>query len=633
MCGICGKYYFNKDNYVDQRILTKMVQALYKRGPDEEGLFIKDNIGIGVRRLSIVDRDKGSQPMHNEDKTIWLVYNGEIYNYRELKKYLLNKGHVFRSECDGEVIPHLYEEQGISFVQELHGMFALALVDLRKQCLLLVRDRMGIKPLYYGLQNDSVVFASLLTSLIQDPCISLDLDYQGINSYFSYNYFPCHHTPFKGINKLLPGTYALFNAHGCTINSYWRPMLKVDSCGSPMSYVDEFMSIFGRVIKRHLVADVPVGIFLSGGLDSSSIAYFSKNFSQDIAALSIGFREKTYDETRYARLAAKHLQLRHYETAIPNNVIGLIKKMIPAIDIPLGEPSLIPTFALAEFARAHVGVALSGEGTDELFGGYETYKADVLSTIFMNLPHLLKQVILPWIIRRLPYSDDRLNFRFKAGLFLHGIRSPNISPHYSWREIFSADAKKSLYSGDFYEELVATHTVEQPYEIFKEHFFTAYPRHHLEQAMHFDTTVWLPDSILTRVDMINMYHNLEVRVPFLDDEMVDFAYRLPFSEKISNLSGKQIVRRAVNGKLPSAILKRPKQGFSVPIGLWLKHELKQFSREVLTYMPRELDNLLNKSYLLSLFDAHNKEEADYGRQIWSALILILWFNSFTERSN
>lgn len=630
MCGICGKFYYQSDNYIDRQVLMKMTRSLYSRGPDDEGFFIKRNIGLGVRRLSVVDIKNGHQPMCNEDRTVWVVFNGEIYNYPELKKILLQKGHLFFTNCDSEVIAHLYEEFGVLFMQKLQGMFALALFDVTKNQLLLARDRFGIKPLYFSSLKDSVVFSSSVNSLIQDDGIPLDLNYKGIHCYFSYNYFPDAHSPFKNINKLLPGSYLMCGPGGVEIRHYWQLNYKDKVVKNEIDYVEEFLSIFNKAVDKQLFADIPVGVFLSGGLDSSGLAYFARKFENDLDTFTLGFKDETYDERPYAAAVSSHLDTRHHEITITENIVSLLKRTALALDIPMGEPSFLATFKLAEFAKGYSGVILSGEGADELFGGYETYKADILANIFMDFPPIFRQRLLPSLIGSLPLAYGRLNFKQKAGLFLNGINGNNI-PHYSWRDIFSEEEKRMLYSEYFFNQLLSMGCFGEPYEIFVKYFYGINSKNYLERAMYFDTKVWLSDSVLHRVDMASMSHALEVRVPYLDEDLVKFAYRLPINKKINKMKGKYLLKIAFRDKLPAVILGRPKHGFSVPISKWLKHELKEFVFDLLSNISGEIGLILNRDYVLSLLNEHIKGHRDHGRKLWNIIIFVLWFNALSNR--
>lgn len=634
MCGICGKYYFHRDRTVAREMLIRMTKSLYSRGPDEEGLFVNNNVGLGVRRLSIIDKKHGKQPMFNENKTICHVFNGEIYNYKQLRRYLLDKGHILTTDCDSEVIGHMYEEFGEFFVEKLHGMFSIALLDLRTRRLMLVRDRIGIKPFYFSILDDSLVFSSSVNSLIQDGDIPTDFDLAGINCYFSYNYFPDSYTPLRHVKKLLPGCYLICDCNGVELKEYWKLhyVETEDITRSKDSYVEEFRVIFDNSIKTHIQADVPVGIFLSGGLDSSGLT-FSVSKYRNIDTFNICFREESFDERQYAYSIAKHCNTRHHAIMIAQDLPRLLMDIVPALDVPIGEASFLPTIELANFAKNHVGVILSGEGADELFGGYETYKADILANFLKDIPPLLKQSLLPRFIRLFDFEDTRLSSRYKAELFLKGINDKSRIAHYVWREVFSKEAKKRLYGYDFYTELAKDNIFIEPYEIFKKHFYAANSDNNLERAMYFDTKSWLPGSILQRVDMASMYHSLEVRVPFLDDDLIEFAYRLPLGEKIHNMKGKYLLRKAFKNRMPKAILKRSKQGFSVPVSKWLRDELKDFFIEITNGCNKKIDFFLNREHVLALFNEHVKGNWDYGRQLWSIAIFILWLDSFLRKSH
>ncbi len=627
MCGICGKYIYGTGASVNKEVLARMTKSLYSRGPDEEGFFFDTNVGLGVRRLSIRDKKLGKQPVYSENKNICLVYNGEIYNHTELRDYLLEKGHVFLSGSDGEVIPHLYEEFGDSFIEKLNGMFALALFDARKNNLIIARDRAGIKPLYYAQTGDSFIFSSSVNSLLQEKDISLDMDLQGINCYFTYNYFPCGYSPFKNVKKLLPGSCIVCSPSGIKVKGYQE----YDCEKNPIKrdrYAQEFHGVFSEVINDQLQADVPVGIFLSGGLDSSGLAYFASQKRKDLPVFTLGFKEDTYNECDYAAITAGHLGLRHHKFIIEDKIPELFKKTVQSLDIPMGEPSVLPTFHLAGFAKEYCGVVLSGEGADELFGGYDTYKADVLARFFEYLPVKAKRCLFNNAVRLMPVGYGYMNDRLRFELFSKGILSNKIA-HYSWREVFSEEEKKLFFSQYLLNKLSAADHLNEPYRIFQEYFNKLSLKDDLEKSMFFDRQIWLADSILQRVDMSSMFHALEVRVPFLDNRVVEFASRLPLNEKISFMKGKRLLKKVFSEGLPKKIINRRKHGFAVPVNKWLCYELKDLCFDIITQANKGVWEFLNRDYLVSLYKAHIVGKADNSRKLWSAVMFISWYDNLS----
>ncbi len=631
MCGICGKYVYGPGKMDNEDVLLKMTKRLYSRGPDEEGFFRGAKVGLGVRRLSIRDKKLGKQPIYNENKDICLVYNGEIYNHKELRNYLLKKGHVFLSGSDGEVIPHLYEELGDSFIEKLNGMFALALFDLRNDNLIIARDRAGIKPLYYAQGDDSFVFSSSVSSLLQEKEIPLDMDFQGINCYFTYNYFPCGYSPFEKVKKLLPGSYIVCNSNGIKVKDY-RQYNPEKIAVKRNRYAQEFQGVFSEVINDQLRADVPVGIFLSGGLDSSGLAYFASKEMQDLPVFTLGFKEDTYNECDYAAITAGHLGLRHHKFVIEDKIPELFKKTMQSLDVPMGEPSLLPTFQLAGFAKEYCGVVLSGEGADELFGGYDTYKADVLARFFEYLPVKAKRYFFNNILRLMPVDYRYMNNRLRFELFSKGILSNKIA-HYSWREVFSEEEKKLFFSRALLNKLSDADHLNEPYRIFQEYFNKPGLKDDLEKSMLFDSQVWLPDSILQRVDMASMFHSLEVRVPFLDNRVVEFASRLPLNEKISFMKGKCLLKRAFSDGLPKKIINRRKHGFAVPANKWFRNELKDLCFDIIAQANKGVWELLNRDYLIFLYKEHIAGKMDNSRKLWSTVVFISWYDNLFVNKN
>ena len=626
MCGICGKIYFQENKQIDREMFFSMLNALSQRGPDEEGVFIERNMALGVKRLSIIDKDEGRQPFVNEDHTVRCVCNGEIYNYKELKSFLVKKNHRLISDNDCEIIVHLYEEFGISFLDKLSGMFALSLYDAKKRQLFVARDRIGIKPLYYAELPDSIIFSSSIESLLANPDITREISSSGLNHYFTFNFFPLEYTPFLSIKKLLPGHCMICNHQGVKVEKYWSLTYQIQRNHSEEYYLEKLHSLWEESIQTHLRSDVPVGIFLSGGVDSSTIACSVKKFTQDVNTFSIGFKENSFDERFYATSVAHFLKTRHQEISMPTDIGCLMERISANLDCPTGESSFVPTFVLSEFAREHVGVVLSGEGADELFGGYQTYTADFFARYIKRLPPVMKKNIFPFIVKILPKQDTRLNWRLKAELFLKGLNSGTRITHFFWREIFSEAQKQLLFTSGFLSDLLKQDSLSMPYTTFERYYSQYKDMRDLEKAMYFDLKVWLPEGILHRVDMASMAHSLEVRVPYLSDKLVEFSYTLPLELKIRRLRRKFILKKMVKSRLPANILSRPKQGFSVPINQWLKKDLKELMLENINNKSYIMDHVLNRQYVMSLFNEHIQGRYDHSRPLWNILMLVIWFN-------
>ncbi|MFH2136965.1 MAG: asparagine synthase (glutamine-hydrolyzing) [Candidatus Omnitrophota bacterium] len=627
MCGICGKYYFDPSRRVEQGLLLKMMKKLYRRGPDEQGVIIEANAGLACQRLRIIDRLNGQQAVLNEDKTVWAVFNGEIYNYQELRNDLLNKGHVLKTKCDSEIIPHMFEEYGPAFVEKLNGMFAIAVYDRNQNTIILARDRTGIKPLYYALIGNALVFASSLKTLLVDKDIPKELDAVGLDYYFSHNFFPGEYTPVAKIKKLLPGHFLVCNSKEIKIKKYWELNYKQKSKKlKDIDYIKEFNSVFNAVVKSQLEAEVPVGLFLSGGIDSGGLAEYVSRLKTSLKTFSVGFQEGTFDERKYAGIIASQMETEHEHTVIPDSLPVLMERISDALDIPLGEGAFVPLFVLSEFAKKKVGVVLSGEGADELFGGYDTYIADILAEYFRKLPPVIRQKWLKSLVRRLPLDYRWMSVRFKLDLFSQGVQDRVQPAHYYWRLLWTPDEKSSLYSDIFSQKLRETGALAAA-DFFCRTYDYLGNRHYLEKAMFYDTKIVLPDDMLQKVDLASMYHSLEVRVPYLDNRIIDFSLGLPLSMKISKLKKKVFLKEAFKEYLPKQIIQRPKHGLSVPVEKWLRFDLHDFTGDVLSTANAGDENVINKKYLLKIFREHVQGAADHGRKLWNILMFRLWLDS------
>ena len=618
MCGITG--YFGQGN---QGILKKMTDSLKHRGPDDQGFYIKDNLGLGHRRLSIIDLDTGRQPMANENKSVWLIFNGEIYNFKELKEKLIKKNHQFRSQSDTETIIHLYEEKGEDFLKELNGMFALALWDELKQKLILARDRLGQKPLYYSLNNQTLVFGSEIKALLKHPAIKRELDLNSLTKYLIYEYIPVPHSIFKNIYKLGPGEYLIYQNNDLEIKKYWN--IKFDSRLPISSFQDclqEFEEIFEEAVRMRLISDVPLGIFLSGGIDSTAIAYYAqKNSTEKIKTFSIGFTDQSFDESKYARQAAKFLGSEHYEKILePKDCLDLIPQISEFLDEPLADASIVPTFLLAKFTRQEVTVALSGDGGDELLMGYPMIQAHKLARIYQKIPKVFREKIITPSVNRLPVSFNNISFDFKLKKFVSGFEyQPEIRDQI-WLGSFSPKQLKQLFPSQIYQEIKSNNHFEEI-----KNYLKLVKEEPLENRLiYLYLKNYLQDDILVKTDRASMAVGLEARAPFLDYQLVDFINSLPVDYKFRGWQTKYIFKKMMEDKIPKNIVYRPKKGFGMPIAKWMNKELRNFTLGLFEEARIKNQGIFDYSYVKQLLEEHFSGKKDNRKLLWTLMVFQMW---------
>jgi asparagine synthase (glutamine-hydrolysing) len=625
MCGIAG--YFGQGN---KEILEKMTRSLRHRGPDDEGFFVDEFCGLGHRRLSIIDLSPaGRQPLANEDETVWLTYNGEIYNYRELRKSL-GAGHRFRSETDTEVIVHLYEELGEQVFEKLQGMFALALYDKKNKKIILARDRLGKKPLYYGIESGTVFFGSELKALAHHPLFKRELDLASLNKYFLFDYIPAPHSIFKNVKKIEAASYLVYDGKSIISKKFWsiqfngeigskiqNPKSKISQSGA----VKELDTRLNDAVKSRLISDVPLGVFLSGGIDSSTIAYYAqKNSSQNIKTFSIGFKEKSFDESSYARLAAAHLGTDHHEEMLgAGDSLALVPHLAQVLDEPMADASILPTLLLSKFARERVTVALGGDGGDELFCGYDTFLAHRLGLYYEKLPKSVRR-LFAGLACKLPVSSANLSLDFKLKRFVSGFDCPRDYRDAVWMSSFGKVERSRLFNQDTWK----THEVSNEYEDIDRHLGQAGDIGYFDRLIYSYLKLYLPESILVKVDRASMHHSLEVRAPFLDTAVVDFANSLPLTYKLKNFKQKYILKQLMAGRLPTEIINRKKKGFGVPLADWFNHELKTLTENYLSKEKIEQEGLFDHDYIAQILKEHHARRKDNRKQIWSLLVFELW---------
>lgn len=625
MCGICGKLNFNSEP-VPQELIQQMNSRMIHRGPDEEGTFFsKDgSFGMGMRRLKIIDLSTGSQPIFNETKEIAVVLNGEIYNYIELRKELEKRGHIFSTHSDTEVIVHAYETYGMNFLNLLNGMFAFALWDHKTKNVIIARDRMGIKPLYYRLNPKNLSFASEIKSLLADPECSREIDFLSLDNYFSMLYVPGPNTIFRSIKKLEPGHALICNLEKkkADIHAYWQYPLIIGPEDYGWKYYEEGLdNLFKDALKLQLRSDVPNGVFLSSGLDSSLIAYYASQVSsKKINTFTVHFQEESYSEKDGAKKISKHCNCNHHEIELKPNVEELILKTSEFFDEPFADTSAIPTFLLCEYARKNITVALSGEGGDELFAGYPTYIATKFAPYYRKIPRWIRKEISK-MAEKIPVSWDRLTWEFKLKEFIRGAENSPERSHFAWKEIFTEELKEKLYSSYFLEKRKR----HDGFESFNILFERTGNGTELEKLLFVDQQTYLLDQFLVKSDRMSMANSLEVRVPILDHRIVEFAARIPPQYKIKGLTTKWTLRKLLNGKLPQDIVWGSKKGFSPPIPYWLSGSLKPFLEETLSENSVNKTGLFHHETIRQIMKEHFEKKKDHHRRLWALLNFILWY--------
>jgi asparagine synthase (glutamine-hydrolysing) len=597
-----------------------MCDAMVHRGPDDAGSVALDGVTLGMRRLSIIDIAGGHQPMHNEDSTVWVVENGEIYNHLELRSQLLAAGHAFATQSDTEVLVHGYEQWGEGLVERLNGMFAFAVMDRRRSVLFLARDRVGIKPLHYAIDGERLVFASELKALLRDPGLRKGIDPVALDEYLAYEFVPSPRSIVRGINKLRPGhtlTWSLAE-RTATVRRYWEPSLNVDGVdGSRKRDLDEecaeLRSVLRESVRKELISDVPLGVFLSGGIDSSAVAAMMTQLGGDVKSFSVGFSERSFDESAYAREVAARLGTDHHELTLePGMLLGLIPKLPSLLDEPLGDASIIPTYLLSEFTRRHVKVALGGDGGDELFAGYPTLQAHRLAEYYMRAPRLLREGLVEPVVRRLPVSRGNLSFDFRAKRFVSGAGHPVAERHQRWMGSFATEERSALLSRDVLHEAEVDAAALDP----------------LNQVLMMDMRLYLENDILVKLDRASMMASLEGRVPLLNNDFVAYATGLPLDMKLRGFRSKFLLKRALRGILPDRILNRPKKGFGIPVAEWFRGPLRAQMLSVLSPDRISSDGFFEPRAVGRLIDDHLAGRRDNRKQLWTLFAFQLWHEGY-----
>ena len=633
MCGIVGFLTAKAADIPESEILRKMRDVLIHRGPDEAGEYFRplDEKGpfvfFGHRRLSIIDLTTGHQPLSNEDGTVWVIFNGEIYNFRELSEELKGRGHQFVTCSDTEVIVHAYEEYKEDCFRYFNGMFAIAIWDEKAGRLVLARDRLGKKPLYHSSINGAFLFASELKAIMAYPAFPRKVDPSSLAKYLFFEFIPCPHTIFKDAQKIPPASYLIWNKKKIEIRKYWSPF-DPEKCVGNYSEAEAELRILELLkdsVKRRLISDVPLGVFLSGGIDSSAVTAFAqKEVPGKIKTFSIGFEDPSFDESRYGWLASKYIGTDHYEqTMTPVDLLNIVPSLPEILDEPMADASILPTYLLSKFTRERVTVALGGDGGDELFAGYPTYLAHKFALQYERFLRIFHPVIRR-VADLLPVSDNNISFDFKVKTFLSGIGYPDEIRNSVWLGSFSFLENEKVVSPEIRQSCDRDHLVEEILSYGKE-----YPgEDRITKVQYLDMRLYLQEAILVKVDRASMASSLEVRAPFLDHHLVEFMMSVPSALKLKGLTSKYILKKAMGNWLPDEVINRPKKGFGVPIAKWVKGALRELFEDLLSPHKIKQEGFLNPEFVTGLLQDHLDNKKDNRKKLWTLLVWELWLSHY-----
>lgn len=617
MCGITGVAALQGSPHPSMEQLKTMCDSIYHRGPDQDGMHVQDGVAMGMRRLSIIDLSGGRQPIFNKDRTILTVFNGEIYNFRELRSELEARGYTFTTKTDTEVIVYAYEEYGINFPKYLNGMFAIALHDTVQKKLFLVRDHLGIKPLYYSFNQNYLVWGSEIKAILASGLVEKNLDLDALGEYFAWEYVPGKATLFKEIRQLEPGQMLEIDLNNprCEPQTYWDipPVPEIEL--SEEAWADRVEEQLKKSVNMQLVSDVPLGAFLSGGVDSSLVVALMGKAQ----TYSIGFDDPSYNELKWSEKVADHLKVEHINEIIKPNVLDLFDHLMYFLDDPIGDFSIFPTYLVSRLARKYVTVSLSGDGGDELFGGYETYLADDKARQYQRIPAIFRKNLIQPLIKSLRPRPAKKGLVNKAKRFIEGLENPLDLSHARWR-IFAGDTvREELFTPEAFQELTtpsASHIVD----LFKK----AGDRQPQNRSMYVDVKSYLPDDILVKVDRMSMAVSLESRVPYLDPDLVELAFQIPDHLKVANGKTKTLLKKVAARHVPSECIYRPKEGFSIPIKNWLCNEFRPLMEELLSDQVIRDQGIFQVNTIKRLKQEHLAGTANHSHILWSLIVFQSW---------
>lgn len=620
MCGIAGF------SWQHEALVGQMMQTLAHRGPDQDGIYTDARVSLGHRRLSIIDlSEHGRQPMSNEDGSVWVTYNGEIYNFPELRQTLAAKGHAFRSRTDTEVIVHAYEEYGPDCVTQFNGMFAFAIWDRTRRELILTRDRLGIKPLYYYWHNNKLVFASEIKAILEVPEVKREVNPQALYHYVGFEFVPAPDTMFRHIHKLPPGHSLRYREGKIEVTRYWDLQFQTEA-HAPAYYAEHMRDLLTDSVRKRLISDVPLGVFLSGGLDSSTlVALMSRCGVEPIQTFSLGYADRSFSELDYARLVAKQFNTEHRELIIDPVTPELIEEAVWHLDEPMTDLSAMPFYLICKRAREYVTVCLSGEGGDEGLVGYDRFKASKTHAYYALLPDWIRRGIIAPLVKTLPDQPQKKGLLNVLKRFIEGGLLSEEGGHMRWQYFGTPEHDAGLFSWDSRE-----HIITDPFATIRHHMARCNSPLRLDREIYVDFKFTMPDSVLMKVDKMSMAHALEVRVPFLDHRFVEFCATIPGNLKLQGFTTKAIFRSAMQGILPDAIRGRGKQGYSLPIKNWLRQDLREYMSDVLPSSPL-LKEAFNFDYIHRLIGEHQAYRANHNHILWALINLAVWHRLFVER--
>lgn len=635
MCGITGAVWSEAGSAISPELLAKMTDTLSHRGPDDSQTWTELGhhdaygnslgIGLGFRRLSIIDLAGARQPMANEDGTVRMVFNGEIYNFQTLRRRLEGRGHRFATHGDGESILHLYEDVGTDCFAHLNGMFAIAIWDANRHRLVLARDRIGQKPLYYAVKDDRLVFGSELKALAVVDGVCREIDPGAIDEFMTYQYIPPPGTIWKGVRQLAPGHFAVFENDQLTVQRYWDFDPSVERPIGREAAIERLRELLTDSVRLRMQSDVPLGSFLSGGIDSSLITAIAQAESSDpVRTFSIGFPVADFDETAYAAQVAQHLGTKHQRFEVMPSAVDVIDQLVWHYDQPFGDSSAVPTWYLSELTRREVTVALSGDGGDELFAGYERYRALWLSSRLQRLFPVDRIPGVGWI-QRMPDSSRRNSMVRRVKRFLEALGQPAARRYLNWIQIFPESMRASLYTDDFVQKLPG----EDPFAFLEAAWSRSEGRDIVTRASTTDILTYLPCDLCTKVDIASMAHGLEVRQPMLDYRIVEFAASLPVGLKFRGRRGKLILKDTFGSLIPAAIFTRQKMGFGIPIGAWFRNEFKPIVQETILADDARIAAYFRSDAVAELVRSHESGQQNHGYRLWNLLILEKWLRQWT----
>ena len=626
MCGIVGLVR-NDGKPIDEGLLARMNEAIRHRGPDEDGFYVNGSVGLAMRRLAIIDLKSGQQPIHNSDRTAWIVFNGEIYNYLELREKLEKLGHTFYTNSDTEAIVHAYDQYGSDCPKHLRGMFAFAIWDERTQELFLARDRVGKKPLLYAEVNGQLVFGSEFSAILLHPDVSKEIRPEAIDCYLSFMCVPAPLTAYRAIKKLEPGHSLRWRKGELKTERYWQPDFSKKLDISEEEAGERAIEILRDAVKVRLMSEVPLGAFLSGGIDSSAVvALMSQESSEKVKTFSIGFEEQDFSELQHAKRIAEHVGADHHEFIVRPDAVEILPMLVEHYGEPYADSSAVPTYYVARETRRHVTVALNGDGGDESFAGYERYIAMGLTEKYRKVPAFFRESLIKEAVNRIPTSPIRKSTVNSAKRLLEVVSKPRVNRYMHWMSVFNEGLKEPLYSDAFREQTDRAFAASFLDTWFKK----ANGNGPVDTLLLTDLMTYLPNDLLVKVDIATMAVSLEARSPFLDHHVIEFAASLPERLKLRRLTTKYLLKKVLRRLLPAENLDRRKMGFGVPIGHWFRGKMQPFLREVVLSDKALRRGLFKPEMVKQLVEQHTRSERDYSHQLWTLLMLELWFLRFID---